>query len=94
MRDLARTLVISVALSVGLLQMAPTGVSSAFSQGMRHLVLIPFGILCPLCAGGCLLHERLAATRPRRAALLRAAGIALLAAAAAVLFWLRLCRSA
>ncbi|MDL2316940.1 hypothetical protein LJC59_07685 [Desulfovibrio sp. OttesenSCG-928-A18] len=89
-RTLISTLVISLCLSLGLLQFAPAAAPASFTLGFRHLVLIPFGGLCTLLSGGCLLHDVLQRRGQSGARLLQCAGMVLFALTAGILIWARI----
>ena len=68
-------------------QFAPAGAPASFSLGFRHLVLIPFGVLCPIFSGGCLLHELLLKKYRGAARCLHSAGVILTCALAVLFSW-------
>lgn len=88
-RALTQTFVISACMALGLWQLAPAQAPASFSMGFRALVLIPFGTLCPLLTGGCLVHSLMERRSISAAAVFRAVCILLTLCAAAVFFYLR-----
>lgn len=90
LRALCHTVVISLCFSLGLLHLAPAGASAAFTGAVRHLVLLPFGILCPLFGAGCLLHDLLERNNLRGTRFISAAGVLLACLAAGLLIWFRM----
>lgn len=89
-RPLVQTLCICLIISLGLLYVSLTGASPSFSGAFRNLIFVPFGLLCPLFACGCLLHDLCGRRRAGTARVLAAAGKILFGATGTLLVWMRL----
>lgn len=88
-RPLAHVFVISLSVSFGLWQLIPAGAPASFIMGLRSLVLVPFGVLCPVLSAGCLLHDLVNRRNPGIARFIHGGGVAFLLTVAFVLLWLR-----
>lgn len=88
-RILRHTLVISCSFGLLLYFAAMNIAPESMRSALVNLLLLPFGLACPLVSFGCLLHGRFEGRRPRAAFFVELCGVLFFWMALAGLFWLR-----